>query len=135
MKLESTLPPRSGFLHFTPVLDVAVLLLIFFLLGSNFVLHSGVTVDLPSSTSQAFHPSRNPISSPSPPAKSPSIFFNEEPITLSTLQEKIGGEDRIRNIIIHADELATFGLVIRISNAVLDAGYNVAFATEPTPGS
>ncbi len=134
MKLESTLPPRSGFLHFTPVLDVAVLLLIFFLLGSNFVLHSGVTVNLPGSTSRLPPLAEShliTITAGDPPR----VFFNDEPVSLSSLQEKIGGEDRIKNVIIHADKLATFGLVLQISNTLLAAGYDVAFATDPAPGS
>ena len=134
MKLESTLPRRSGFLHFTPVLDVAILLLIFFLLGSNFVLHSGVSVDLPGSTSRLPPVGESHLITVTA-GDPPKIYFNEEPISLSELREKISGEDGIRSVIIHGDELSTYGLVFEIGNLVLGSGYEVYLATEPSIGS
>ena len=45
--------------------------------------------------------------------------------------KKLGLTESDRVVIIHADELATYGLVSQITNALLAAGYEVAFATEP----
>ena len=51
MKLESHLGNRSGMLHIAPMLDTMMLLVLFFLLGGSFVLHSGIEVDVPISSS------------------------------------------------------------------------------------
>jgi biopolymer transport protein ExbD len=52
MKLTGTLPERPGFLHVTPVLDLFLLVVLFFMVGPSLVLQSGVTVDLPPSRFQ-----------------------------------------------------------------------------------
>jgi biopolymer transport protein ExbD len=49
MKLESRLPTGAGLLHVAPLVDVVALLVIFFLLGSGYVMRSGVAVELPTS--------------------------------------------------------------------------------------
>ena len=134
MKLESTLPRRSGFLHFTPVLDVALLLIIFFLLGSSFVLQSGVSVDLPGSTSRLPPVAESHLITVTA-GDPPKIYFNENSVSLSELRNQINGEDRIRSVIIHGDELSTYGLVFEIGNLVLASGYEVFLATEPGTGS
>lgn len=52
MKLAGTLPERPGFLHVSPVLDLFLLVVLFFMVGPSLVLQSGVTVDLPPSRFQ-----------------------------------------------------------------------------------
>ena len=49
MKLESNLPTGAGLLHVAPLVDVVALLVIFFLLGSGYVMRSGVAIELPTS--------------------------------------------------------------------------------------
>lgn len=46
MKLVGTLPERPGFLHVCPVLDLFLLVVLFFMVGPSLVLQSGVMVDL-----------------------------------------------------------------------------------------
>lgn len=52
MKLVSTLPERSGFLHVVPLFDLFVLLLVFIMLGPSFVHHAGIRVEMPLSRYQ-----------------------------------------------------------------------------------
>jgi biopolymer transport protein ExbD len=52
MKLVTTLPERPGFLHVIPVLDLFLLMVLFFMVGPSLILQSGVTVDLPPSKFQ-----------------------------------------------------------------------------------
>lgn len=52
MKLELTLPERPGFLHAIPVLDLFLLLVLFFAVAPSLVRQSGLTVELPPSKFQ-----------------------------------------------------------------------------------
>ena len=44
MKLESHLPKQSPWLYTVPLLNTILLLLVYFLLTSNFVVQSGISV-------------------------------------------------------------------------------------------
>lgn len=52
MNLVTTLPERPGFLHVIPVLDLFLLMVLFFMVGPSLILQSGVTVELPPSKFQ-----------------------------------------------------------------------------------
>ena len=133
MKLESNLPKRAGLLHTAPVLDIVVLLLIFFLLGSHFTLRSGVEVNLPATS---FGLDTDPeahvitVSKHSPPR----IFFNEEEVTIEQLPNILQEQStENRSVILKADRVALYGWVIQISQIVLKAGCKLSLATDPDP--
>ncbi len=52
MKLESQLPRQSPWLYVVPLLNTILLLLVYFLLSSGFVVQSGITVTPPVSASR-----------------------------------------------------------------------------------
>ncbi|MFK5921500.1 MAG: biopolymer transporter ExbD [Verrucomicrobiota bacterium] len=136
MKLESTLPTRANFLYSAPVLDVVLLLLIFFLLGSNFILKSGISVEVPFSNSSLPSIDRSHIITLAP-GESSRIFFNEDRVTLDELNERLeknAATDKVHQVIIRADQSATFGSVIEISNLVLRHGYDLVYATSSESG-
>jgi biopolymer transport protein ExbD len=61
---------------------------------------------------------------------SPRIFWNEDEVGFSDLAERLRQSDRaVRHLIIRADELAAFGVVMRISEFAKELDYEVAFAT------
>jgi len=131
MKLESTLKEKPGLMHIAPVLDVVLILLIFFLLGSAFMVRSGVSVSLPrsSSTLEGFASSRVVTISAGIPA---TILLDGESVTLSELGDRLGKASRPGGgLVIRADELATHGVVMEISNLAIAAGYSLAIATSP----
>ena len=84
MKLQSTLPRRTAPLYTAPLLDALLLLLIFFLLGSNFILKSGVAVDLPFSESSLPAVERSHIVTVVP-GEVTRFYFNENRVTLEEL--------------------------------------------------
>lgn len=130
MKLESTVLRRSGFLHVAPILDVVLLLLIFFLLGSSFTLQSGIGVALPESSAILRPMSRAHVLSVSAGVP-PSIYLNEELVSLADLPARLEAvRDVTSDLIIRADQLATFGLVVELTNVALGKGYSVGFATK-----
>ncbi len=135
MKLKSTLSDRgAGFLYTAPLMDVVMLLLIFFLFGSNFVLKSGVAVDLPSSSSSLPTASQAHIIT-IVGGETEQVFFNESQVDMVNLGE-ILTENRKHSdqIILLGDEAVSYGTVMQVSQLALQSGYDLSFATrEETP--
>lgn len=52
MTLTMTLPERPGFLHVIPVLDLFLMMVLFFMVAPSLILQSGVTVEPPPSKFQ-----------------------------------------------------------------------------------
>ncbi|MEM6915206.1 MAG: biopolymer transporter ExbD [Verrucomicrobiota bacterium] len=130
MKLESTLGDRSGMLYTSPLIDVVLLLMIFFLFGSNLVLKSGVDISLPRSSS-ALPSAQDAHIIMLIPGKNSEIFFNEERIDLSLLDEKLEeGEKRSRQVILLGDESISYGVVMNVSRFILNRGFELSFATQ-----
>ena len=128
MKLESTLRPNSGLLYAAPLLDVVLLLLVFFLISSNFVVRSGVPVDLPVSSS-ILPPVENSHVITVLPGSSPRLYLNEREIQLSDLEAALEeAKPERRHVIIMADRTAAFGVVMRISEMVTARGFDLAYA-------
>lgn len=134
MKLESRLPKQSFWLYLGPVLNVLTLLLVFFLLGSNFVIQSGVKVTLPEGPSRLPGFDRAHVISVGT-GGDVSFYFDGEPTTLESLKQKLmKAKSTGPKVIIHGDALAPFGRVVDAANLALSMGFDVAFATQP-PGN
>ena len=131
MKLESRLPKQSFWLYLGPVLNVLTLLLVFFLLGSNFVIQSGVKVQLPEGSSRLPGFDRAHIITVGTGSEA-AYFLDGEPVTLETLKQKLTKAKRSSpKVIIHGDTMAPFGHAVEALNLALSLGFEVAFATQP----
>lgn len=131
MKLESHLPKQTFWLYLGPVLNLMLVLLIFFLLGSSFVIQSGVSVKLPQSPSRLTSFDRAQVITVTASGENP-FYFNGRPVTLDQL--RLGLEDKKREgrkAIVHPDEMAPFGRAQQAFNVALSLGYEVAYATQP----
>jgi len=119
-------------MHLVPFLGVVLLLLTFFLLGSSMVLQSGVRVRPPTSTSLLEPMPRAHVITLSA-GRQPQIFFNDRPVSLVALKATLAqpAPGRSRQVLVRADELAAHGLVVRVCQLALDAGYEVVQATTP----
>jgi biopolymer transport protein ExbD len=130
VKLESTLSDRSGMLYTAPLMDVILLLIIFFLFGSNLVLKSGVEVKLPASSSSLPSAEDAHIITLIP-NETGEFYFNDERVSLTSLQGKLGDAvKRSNQVVILGDEAVSYGVVMGIARLVLDAGFEVSFATK-----
>lgn len=117
-------------LYTSPLIDVVLLLMIFFLFGSNLVLKSGVDISLPRSSS-ALPSAQDAHIIMLIPGKTSEIFFNEERIDLSLLDEKLEeGEKRSRQVILLGDESISYGVVMNVSRFILNRGFELSFATQ-----
>ncbi|MCW1886962.1 biopolymer transporter ExbD [Luteolibacter flavescens] len=88
MKLESTLPERPGFLFVVPVFNLCGLLLVFLLLGGQFVNQSGVAVELPVSRFQMERQTDASVVTVTA-GDPPGYWLEREPVTLEQLSERL----------------------------------------------
>ncbi|MAS94253.1 MAG: hypothetical protein CMO55_13735 [Verrucomicrobiales bacterium] len=131
MKLESTLGDRAGMLYTAPLMDVILLLIIFFLFGSNLVLKSGVEVKLPSSSS-ALPASEDAHIITLISRDSEEFYFNDDRVTLEKLSDLLEDARKLSSqVILLGDESVDYGSVMKISELLLRNGFDVKFAAQP----
>jgi biopolymer transport protein ExbD len=130
MKLTRTTNLSFGWLYVFPLLDVVFLLIFFFLLSSNFVLQPGIAVSVPFSRF-TLGPQLNQqiISITGGPA--PTIYFRDQKVTLEQLGPLLDAAKRDgRTIVIKADRLTSYEMVVAVTNAALERGIaSVTLAT------
>lgn len=133
MKLESTLRDSAGFLYLAPLINVVLLLMLFFMLSSNFVLRSGVFVDTPTSSGVLPPVDSSHIITVTEGA-TPRIYFNEKQIKLEELQSILETArvetPEVRHVVIRGDAMAPYGVIITISDLVKQAQLELALATD-----
>ena len=130
MKLESTLSDRAGMLYTAPLVDVILLLIIFFLFGSNLVLKSGVEVNLPTSSSSLPSAEDAHIITLIP-TETAEFYFNDERVDIEKLAGKLEEAlKRSNQVVILGDEAVDYGVVMGIARLVLNSGFEVSFATK-----
>jgi biopolymer transport protein ExbD len=131
MKLESHLPKQSPWLYTVPLLNTLLLLLVYFLLNSNFVVTSGIKVDEPQSSSRLTGFDRAHIITV-PAGQDNALYFDGMRVSTLELRDKLkAGREGERRAIIHAAKQAAHGRVIEIGNIALELGYEVAYSTVP----
>jgi biopolymer transport protein ExbD len=132
MKLSRTKEYHFGWLAVIPMLDIVFLLIFFLLLSSNFILQPGISVSVPLSRF-TLGPQINPQIISVTGGAVPAIYFHDQRISLEQLgplldQTKKEG----RPIIIKADRLTPYSLVVEVTNLSLEHGItSVALATTP----
>ncbi|MES2596647.1 MAG: biopolymer transporter ExbD [Verrucomicrobiota bacterium] len=131
MKLESHLPKQSPWLYITPLLNAILLLLVYFLFSSGFVVQSGITVEMPRSSSRLTGFDRAHIVTIAG-GESASMYFDGKLVTWeelrATLEKLRSGE---RRILLHADRFAPTGKFTEVSSLAMEMGYEVALSTTP----
>jgi len=131
LKLESTITEKAGFLYLAPMMDAVLLLLVFFVFGSNFVVKSGVKVNLPSSDSSLPSDRTSHIITIIK-GNSPQIYFNESRVDMAQLNARLlAGKAASNQVTILADRDAYYGEVLEIALLALKFRYEVAFGTQP----
>ncbi len=132
MKLVSHLPKQSPWLYITPLLNAILLLLVYFLFSSGFVVQSGITVEKPRSSSRLTGFDRAHIITIAGGQDAP-MYFDGQRMTMeelrASLEERRDGE---RRILLHADRYATTGRFTEVSSLAMGLGYEVALSTNPS---
>lgn len=115
-----------------PLINVVLLLLLFFLLGSGFVLQPGVSVSLPFSEFEMAPQVDAQIVTlaPGSPAR---LFFRNQQVTHEEFASKLAeiSPDRRKSLIVRADKQVTYETIMNVSSTGLAAGFQVVLATTP----
>ena len=135
MKLESHLPKESPWLYITPLLNAALLLVVYFLFISGFIVQSGIQVEKPRSSSRLTGFDRAHIVTLAPGNDSP-LYFDGKRMTWEELNTELKSHrDGERRIILHTDQQAPAARFTAVSNLALELGYEVALSTTPNPAT
>ncbi|MBI9072236.1 MAG: biopolymer transporter ExbD [Melioribacteraceae bacterium] len=121
MKFE-TANKRLEIFSFSSLTDIVMLLLIFFLLTSQFVIQTGVKVKLPGAkNNEQTTPSRVIVSI----TKAGEFFLGSEKVPLQNLALKIEqliANVKDKNLVIRADKSVEFDRVIKVMDAAKGVG-------------
>ncbi len=121
MKFEMENKPLSIF-NFSSLTDIVMLLLIFFLLTSQFVIQTGVKIKLPGAkNNKQTSPSRLVVTINA----DRKIFLGAKPVSLEMLPAKLAGikkKTKEKNLILRADKSVDINLVIKIIDAAKGVG-------------
>ncbi len=129
MKFESERKLLTAF-NYSSLTDIVMLLLIFFLLTSQFVITTGVQVKLPKSeTSDTVNENQFIVTI----TKTNDIYFGSDKISLAELGEKILQQKNQldKNLVIKADKEVSIDILIKVIDIAKGTGVNkFTIATE-----
>ena len=121
MQFKTTNEPLSIF-SFSSLTDIVMLLVIFFLLTSQFVIQTGVKVKLPGSkTNDPATPSQLIVTL----TAAGGVYAGEEEISIDQLPAKLNimkGASMEDNLIIRADKTVAVDIVIKVIDAARTSG-------------
>lgn len=129
MKLERVCRFQPGFLYLPPAFDLALLLGLFILLSTSFLLQPGIAVDVPRSPF-ILAPQRNPQIISITGAPAPAIYFENEKVSISELEGRFALESGPGTLVIKADRTVPYDLILRVTNLALELGIPVVLATD-----
>lgn len=119
-------------LDMTPLIDVVLLLLIFFMISSTFVTASGIKVKLPKSTTQEVTKEQDIVVVVTEEGQ---IYLDNRGVSIDQLRfilkEKVlDGKDHL--LIVKADKDSKHGRVVEVMDLAKEAGiFRLAIATAP----
>lgn len=121
MKFNTSNEPLAIF-SYSSLTDIVMLLLIFFLLTSQFVIQTGVKVKLPGSkTNEQTAPSQLIVTL----TAGGGIYAGKDEVTVDELPARLAlmkGEGKEENLIIRADKTVPVDLVIKVIDAAKATG-------------
>ena len=124
--------PRRVALDLTPLIDVVLMLVLFFMLTTTFVLSPGVQVDLPQGSSLQQQRESDALITIT---KDGAVYFQDAQVSLETLQAVLqraqSQQPRLR-VVIKADTLVQHGRVVEVMDMAKLVGIErLAIATAP----
>jgi len=133
VKLNTSFSRYSWTIGVVPLINVILILLLFFLLGSSFVLQPGVSISLPFSKFELAPQMDSQIVTITPgyPSKIFSTNFVGSIEEFSAELSKIPAEKK-KPLVIRADLHVTYETIMAVSTSALEKGFQVILATTPT---
>ena len=118
-------------LDIAPLIDIVLLLLIFFMLTSNFIMQPGIKITLPKAKTAKPQEEENIIVFIT---KDNRIYLNDREIDIDELKEAL--EEKLKTaerkiVILKADEKINLGLVVKVMDIAKDAkAENLVISTQ-----
>jgi biopolymer transport protein ExbD len=128
MNFRSGQPVKPEF-NIANLIDVLLVLVIFFMLSTTFIFQPGLMVKLPMSTYSESppHPGAQILIT-----KDEDIYFEKIHTTMDELEEKMQQFTDKSLLMIKADQAVTHGIVVSVMNHAKNAGFqHLAIATKP----
>jgi biopolymer transport protein ExbD len=131
MKLTRSVQLNPFLVFLIPLVDICFLLSLLFFVSSTFLLHPGISVNLPFSRF-TLGPQRDPIIVSVTAGPYPLIYYRDQQISLEDLGHRLKDtRSKDRSIVIQADRQTPQGSVVEVMNLCLENGYSVVLATSP----
>jgi len=129
MKLARSPSASPAWLFAVPAIQLPLLLVFFFFMGSSYLLQPGVGVSLPDSPF-VLSPRKEPVVVAVPAPPSSAFYFEDRTTDLAGLRAALAGlRGRRQTIIVRADRGALYERVFEAMNAALEAGLPVVLAS------
>ena len=132
MKIRTSVRVLRGPLDVAPLVDVILLLLIFFLLTSTFVFQPGIVVDPPSPGQSKGGVSDTRYVVTATAGANPQIFFNDRATDLAKLRlelARLAKTEPRAAVIIRADRDLRHGVVAQILDVVVQNGLSAVLTS------
>lgn len=131
MKLHRSFHVQLALLSAAPMINVLFLVVVFFAVGSRFVLQPGMAVSLPVS-SFTLTPQKSPQIVSIVAAPVSAMYYADRKISLEELGPLLAQRrEPDRSLVIKSDRATPYDLVVRVMNVGLEHGYSVILATAP----
>ncbi len=127
-----TRPSERPQINVTPLIDVILQLVIFFMLTSSFVVQPGLRIQLPEVGEKSSEEERGRSVLIT---KDEAIYFEKGRVTLDELEQALARIQTKELLIVRADRDARHGLVVTVMDLAKQAGFTrLAIATSPREG-
>jgi biopolymer transport protein ExbD len=134
VKLHTSARLLDGPFSLAPLVDVVLLLLIFFLLGSTFVMQPGVQIDLPDGLTGLGSPHGRRVLTVTAAGE---IYFDDQLMDLAALSgslEAFARKGVDQTVVIKADVRVPHGTVMEVLRRVLASGLDAVVASREGEG-
>ena len=111
MKFKRNLYVEDVLLDMVPLINCVFLLLIFFLLTSNFIFQPGIKINLPKAVTSEVIQENTVVITVTADNR---FYLNETPVTLLELKSKLEKASNVEPILIKADRDVALSIVINI---------------------
>ncbi len=126
-----TLPERPGFLHVLPVVNLFLLLVLFFMVGPSLLLQSGMKVELAPSKFQMERFQDTLVVTLGPGQPPSNIHFGRRPVTFEELtalleQKRADGTAAKVVVLLHSDRETSVRMEREVAEMILGKGFRLA---------
>ena len=134
MRLRRTKEPGHSFFFLAPALSTGLCLIFFLLIGGTLLLQPGIAVKVPRAPFLLV-PHHDPYVVSITGSPLPTIFFDNQEVSLEEFQQKLTAHDTHGSLIIKADRQAPYDLLVQVMTVGINNGFLVILATsdEATP--